>query len=417
MDGNKNFLKYKQNKKHLKKRYKGYYQIEKILALDLASKIYFPNKNRLFSIFRIFFTYSFKDLNGFSGVNTLFSIGDYNRKDYYEILNYVKSNVHSHYVLDFSQRDYKFSFNLSNTITAFYNVLLKTDIPLKSRFLLAAKVNFYLNVICSLEKVDVNFDKYCAFSSVHPLEAILSYYFQKRHIPTYSLQHGLYFIFEKNILFDSILYENFLSDYHFCWGQYSADELKKYGISENSLLVGGYPRKVERKKIPQTLNKAECILLLARKEFDETNMELLKILETFSKENNINITLKLHPSLSLDKYTAVAKANKWKIIDMNITLKEIFSSTEYGWSIAINTAAYYEAYLHYIPCLRYNDQSFEDSLGVFADTFYTYGELNQKLEHIPFTNQLKLKEYFIESDRRLEYLIGFNVNNYHKLNQ
>ena len=68
------------------------------------------------------------------------------------------------------------------------------------------------------------------------------YYFSKKQIETYSLQHGVYFIYKKSKPIDMLLYKNFIAHKHLCWGDYTKKEFSSYGIKESQLLIAGYPR-------------------------------------------------------------------------------------------------------------------------------------------------------------------------------
>lgn len=418
MNNASKFLFYKKVKNKICMKYKGY-ALEKILALDLIVLVY-SKRNLNYKDFTFFFrSISLSKISKSNKNATMFSMGQYGgRKDYYEIWDFVKNCVSNLSELDFTYAPKKIRFRLSNLITAFKCIsLARKDLSIQGVIILASKLTYYLNIIDEVEKLNPLAKKYCAFSSVLPLEAILTSYFKLQGTPTYSLQHGLYFVFKENVLIDSLAYENLISDYHFCWGKYTKDEFQKYGINTGSLIIGGYPRAVNRKKRPVMLNKNNCVVLFSRQAFHDTNLHLIELLRGFSEKFKVKFYFKLHPTLTWDYYKKIADDMGWEIIPKEKTINELFNHNEFGWAIAINTAAYYEAYLNYIPCLRFNDGSFEDSIDISKDCFNNNVGLNYAFQNIPFDDENDLNTFFDRTDDKLKYTMGLNQNNYQILNE
>lgn len=419
---------YKEIKNEIKFDYKGY-SIEKIIAIDLILRIYIHRNYTLKSIVSFiikkivphyFTTLDLKTLEKNSPSKTLFSMGIFKREDYYEIWESAKSHVKEKTSYDFSEQKSKIHFNIKNIRRA-WNIINRTKkLSLLDKFWLAAKLTYYFNFIDDIEKLEPVAGKYCAFSCVHDFETIFTFYFQKKGIPTYNLQHGIFTLFKKSVPLDAILYENFVSDYQLCWGESTKDVLMEYGINANALIVAGYPRKINRPPVPEKLNNNECIVLLARFSYHHSNMKLLSILEKLSEEDDINVHLKLHPSLFspqfLRYYEEIAEKNRWTIEPDDVTLDKLLKNKMFGWSIAVNTTAYYEAWLEYLPCLRFNDGSFDDMVDVLDDTFKSFDELKRLYQTIPFDNPGGLKSFFDEVNENLDYAIGIDTNKYDILN-
>jgi len=134
----------------------------------------------------------------------------------------------------------------------------------------------------------------------------------------------------------------------------------------------------------------------------------------------IEFHLKLHPSLYWPQfhfqYLEVARRNNWLIIDKEVTLNKVWEENKYGWAIGVNTTAYYESYIQYVPCLRYNDGTFGNWVDIMDDVFCNENELRERYFAIPFNDTVALKRYFLEADKELDYAIGINKNKYHSLN-
>lgn len=416
MDSRLKFKQYLRLKDKLQVKYRGY-DLAKIVAVDLISVVFFGARNSLRRSFFIFFSLDLSGLKSLNSTSVLATLGRYGgRKDYYEILDYVTSNANIEEVFDFSRCKFKFRVNLRNIWYSFKDAFfsISNELSLSDRFFLYQRLTFYRNVIDEFEKNDLSkvCTKYLAFSSVHDVECIFTQYFQKRNIPTYSLQHGLYFIFNEFIPLDAVVYENFVSDYHLTWGQYSLTELKSFGIPAEKLIVGGYPRRVDRSnKIPSSISIQRCIVFLARVQYEHSNKELLLILKEFAKNNPIvEFHFKLHPSLDYSLYASAFAESGMHLIDSKLTLSALLLSSNYDVSIAVNTAAYYESYIYHIPSLRFWDKTFENSASVDDDLFTNLQELSQ---HIDRLNSITdTEEYFSKVETSLDYIIGINTNNY-----
>ena len=115
-------------------------------------------------------------------------------------------------------------------------------------------------------------------------------------------------------------------------------------------------------------------------------------------------------------YLEKSKKNNWHLVPRETTVFELLSEGEFGWSISVNTSAYYEAYIQYLPCLRYNNGTFENMVDVMKDNFSNLDELEERFSQIPFEKPKEFEEYCKLVDERLDYAIGINTNNYHFLN-
>lgn len=384
-----------------------------IIALDILTVVYkdVPSVRHLIYFF---ITHDLK--NHIPGQSQKFftMINLDRRADYYQIWDYVlkqKKDVHKADCNNFNKR---FHFSPGSCIKAVFEILKATKgtpLSLYKKIYLMSRFAFYCNVIDTLEKIQPTVkDKYVAFSGVHPLEAILTLYFKKKNTPTYTLQHGLYYIFRKEIPLDALPYENFISDYHLCWGQYTKDEFEAYGIPSSSLLVAGYPREVERGKILSDNPIKNCTVLMARVAYDQSNQNLLSILASVKDKLQINVNLKLHPSLNFEEYKNICQKFGFKLIEQSMTIRETFTGTDAHFCIAVNTSAYYESYIYNRPCLRYCDEVIDNSIEIEEDDFYTEEQLTTAIQK--YRNVKDWGSFFRHADKRLQYVIGLNINQY-----
>jgi hypothetical protein len=245
--------------------------------------------------------------------------------------------------------------------------------------------------------------KYLAFCGVLNVENLLTQFLQQKGIKTFSLQHGISFLYSKDVPIDSINYENFQSNILLCWGQYYIDEYYKYGIPSDKLIVAGYPKTVKKIALDTTNKFKSCLVLLARNQYDESNQKLLSIL---LNQYDFEFHLKLHPSLNYEDYTKFAKNNNMKIINRSIKLVSCFTKNEYDFTIAVNTSSYYEALIHGKPCLRFYSEAFELMYGyddIFSDNKGLEKALN-KIKNNITTYQEKINSV-------LDYTMGIGTDN------
>lgn len=398
------FDKYKVVKSLLDYDYKGY-PIDKIVAVDIISLVY--NKKQ-FSVRELLNIFSTRRIHLPKESEVLYSIGNYKRADYYELLSFVRTDIDSD-LLDLSLVDKTFCFSIKNLYQAF-RLVFRNDIGLGflSKLSLLASVTYSMNVIDYLESQSLSKIRiFCSFCSNLTDEAILDFYFQKKKIPTYTLQHGLWFLFDSPPI-DVIIYENLVANRLLCWGQYTKDEFVKYGIDESRLIVAGYPKKIKQ-LVALNLNKRKkrIVILFARVLFDSNNLELISLIANMNKE--VDVEFKLHPSLCIEKYKSLAKKYGFKLAPSG-TIQDLLSNGEYDYSISYNSTAYYDSYINNCISFRYKDKDADNSIDVLDDSFSSIQEFYEKLALIQ-EKELNNKLWH-EVEKRLNYILGYGVNEY-----
>lgn len=361
-----------------------------LLAVDV-SKINLPSKNQ----------------------TILSTFGRYpNRKDHLEIYQTVfkKLDDQASYN-DMSKWPYKLVIH-PRTILKIYNYvkrkLSKSPLSLKEKLGLVVLCIHYCNTLDELQKLNLsNVKKYLCQCSVLDLENLFTQFMKQQGIPTYSLQEGMYSIFKTNPPLDAIQYENFETDHLLCWGQFSIDEDKSYGISGNHLLLAGYPKNVKLQTLKIDNKYQTCMILLARDSFRETNNALLKILSSLS--SHYHLCLKLHPSCDYNYYSNIASLHQMSIVPKEKTVNECLNQEEYDFCIAVNTTAYYESLMRGLPCLRFWDKSFDLTAGCNFDIFSTKKGL---LDCIELLERKSYSEYQENINSVLKYAMGIGIDNY-----
>ncbi|CAM4016905.1 hypothetical protein [Arcobacter cloacae] len=402
------FDKYQKIKQNLKFDYKNY-PIENIMSIDIVSLTYNKRTFRLKELAWLFMTQKVF-------INTdkkiLFSMGPYRRKDYYELLDFVRQDINSN-LIDFSKIKRSFKFSFKNIFISFKHIFTKKiSLSFKSKLSLFCSMTYILNIIDDLEKnkLSKNLEKFCSFCSTHNYEAILDYYFQKNGVTTYTLQHGLYFIMNSYPI-DVIAYEHMPADKLLCWGQYTKDEFIKYGISENRIEVTGYPRNI-KKLNEKKVDNLKILVLFARVQYNENNLKIVELLKELSKSIKIEVEFKLHPSLNHSLYENLAKENGFYMSE-NKTIQELITTNNYSLSIVYNSTAYYDSYINNCITLRYKDIDADNSIDVWDDSFSNIEELKSKIEF--FKEKNNEQDFWDETEKKLEYILGFGTNKYKEI--
>ena len=400
------FDKYKKTKKDLQYNYKNY-PIENIMSIDIGYVIYEPKKFRIKEFAKIFLT---MDIKLATKTNILFSMGQYRRKDYYEILNNVRSNIKSDFI-DLSDFTRSIKISPKNIFISFIHFFKNgKDLTFTQKLSLLCVMTYTLNIIDELDKnkPSKNLQKFCSFCSAHNQEAILDYYFQKNGIETYTLQHALYFIFD-NYPIHAIAYENMISNKLLCWGQYTKDEFMKYGLKEEQLFVAGYPKDV-KKLISRKADNFNILVLFGHIDNHKNNLDLIEILKIFKQINQeFEFEFKLHPSLDTKLYELLAFKNGFKMAENKI-IPELLKEDRYFCTIVYNSTSYYDSYMNNCLSLRYKDKNAHNSIDIWSDGFSNHEELKSRIEF--FKEKNSDQNFWDETEKKLEYILGFGTNRY-----
>ena len=404
------FDKYKELKLDFDYDYKGY-PIGKILSVDLASLAFDKNKFSIRVLLNLFLKRKIKIPES---SELLFSIGDYRRKDYYEILSYIRNSIREKSdLIDLSKNENNKVVCISiNNIFLSFKIISQSShlqsLCLLDKMTLASKLVYTLNSIDSLEQnqTEHRVSRFISFCSNLNEEAILDFYYQKKGVETLTLQHGLWFIYSSPPI-DAITYENLVANKLLCWGKYTKDEFLRYGIESERIIVSGYPKNHKQLVARTIKGRVKILVLLSRAMFDKNNFELLDLLLTCDVEADFFI--KIHPSLSFEKYARYASLNGFKMAE-DQTIPNLLGSNKYDFSVSYNSTAYYDSYINNCVSLRYKDSNFDNSIDVMDDGFITAEDFMSKLEN--FRIAVSEESFWLGVSKRLNYILGLGVNDY-----
>lgn len=378
-----------------------------------GNKIPLGNFKTLTKFLRVF------DLSEFNSSNikeALVTFGQYyNRNDHkqlmQEIVYRLGENVTFFDTTQWNTRKLRISAsNIIKSLRLGFSRMKGTGLSIMDRLLLSSQICFYLNTIDSLANKEFpNTSKFLCLANSLDLENLLTQLLKQKGIKTYSLMEGVYFYQESDLPITDIAFFNLTSDIQLCWGQYSKDELIKYGYAPDKMIVAGYPKNVSGRSLKQSNSFTKAVVLLSQYVMEEQNQALIKILSKFA--DKIEFSLKLHPTLDFEAYSNIASKYSMKIVPKDLTLNDCVDNDRFDFAVAINSTAYYEALMRGLPCLRFYDRSYTPMSGC-DDEFDSVDTFRKQLNKIKGT---PTQQYQNEVDNALEYAVGWGIDEYQRI--
>lgn len=232
---------------------------------------------------------------------------------------------------------------------------------------------------------------YISFCDVHIYENIITQLMKAKGIKTFTLEHGIYFKYNKNIQNVNILaYVNFVSDYMLVWGDYTKKEMMKGNIPSEKLVIVGNPLyNMDYIEIDKKYDF--FVIFLSQELYYESNLKMLEICNQFSERFNIKYKVKLHPSNKIGKYKEII--NKEYCIEIykdEIYAKELIKQGDF--IILHSTTLYIDALFIGKKVFRYND-IYALPFNVANDKFETLTELIDLTEKSKRNNKKALEQY------------------------
>ena len=99
------------------------------------------------------------------------------------------------------------------------------------------------------------------------------------------------------------------------------------------------------------------------------------------------------------------------IVAKGKTINDCLNKQEYDFAIAVNTTAYYEAWMRGLPCLRFADGSF-DLMSGLDDVFSSQKEFDKCMSYVMDTDIEKLQSHV---DEMLRYVMGIGIDKYKEI--
>jgi hypothetical protein len=340
------------------------------------------------------------------------------RKDYLEICDYVTGQVSDKFFFRLSALRWKFVWNARHLRRAISKCRTLPGLSVLEKVFMTGVVYNSLVMIDAAERsLNIDAEKYVSFSCVLGIEHLLTQYFRKRGVPTYNLQHGVTFLYNKNPQ-DRLEYTNMIADYHLAWGDYSRNEMIRYGLDSRRVVAAGYPRRQEYMPVsrPRTHH---CIVFLSRQHFNKDNLDCLEVLNEYRQHSPVKLCfhIKLHPSLDTRAYRRWIKANcdddSMQLLPDDMTLQNILNHMQPGFCVVVNSSAYYECYMHGVVALRYFATDFDIEYPIADDLFSTNAEFSRLMQAMYGSFD---KHFHPDKIRReLQYVLGLPGNEYGRI--
>ncbi|MGH4049872.1 MAG: hypothetical protein ACREVX_00705 [Clostridium sp.] len=347
-------------------------------------KLIFRNVKNLLKISflnRIKITYTHKESSKILFVNVV-----RNRKDYEDIYNKTKNIVATSSELIVSEDrviNIKSLCNIFHVIK--YMKYLNNINKFNERLYFAIYLFEYKYLYDFIEKkVNKKYNLVVTFCDAHSYENIVAQYFNNLAVKTATLQHGQY-MFNDHPDINSIAYENFISNYILSWGLFTNLQFKKFGISEDRLVMTGNAKYInyEFKTIEEKLNvesKGIFGLVLdgpSYSSYYESNLRLIEFANKLAKTTGLNYIIKLHPVDYKENYLSQVNKRCFSGFCKN-TLCIMEYSNQVDFSLIYISSVYSELNMLLSPVFRYKGTA-KFKLGISdGDEFNSYDELKDK---------------------------------------
>ncbi|MBO6573731.1 MAG: hypothetical protein JJ958_14935 [Balneola sp.] len=350
--------------------------------------------------------------------NKLLVSAEIERNDFNSLIESVISGISDKIFSPIYNLKVKRYFNSKNLIISFRHLFIGNKIKNLNFFeklYLASRLCFYLNSFDSLisEFKDFNFTnkKYLSFNSSFGFEAMLTQFFKANEVPTYTLQHGPYYVkYKIKVPLDNINGENITADNVFVWGRSSLNDLlNNYNLQSSRIIIGGNPKYIA-KKIKVKLGFKKCLVLLGRVMYESGNKKILQIVKEVADTTGIKFEVKLHPSLDNVKYKKLCESYDLTLVQTTEHLAQILSRDIYDFAIVNNSTAYYESMYYNLLCFRFEPDENEQFLGL-DDKFNDSKSLLNKISSFEEQDSEKLNKNI---EKLLTDTLGMGINYYKK---
>ena len=399
---------YKRVKLEFDYNYKGIV-INRVMALNLWE---LSNSNKTpwgcLTSFIKYYDYGF--LQRINKSNVIYN--DVYRKDHSKTFLEISSKVEDEYDVFNVKLDKKKIISLKNILLSLHVVFERVkSLNLSKKIVLAAELCMYLNTIDYLNSLTIaKVEIFVAYSVVHRSQNLLAQFFRIKGARIIGLTHGAQFVYKKNIPIDCVAYEN-LNAECLVWSQMTKEEYQRYGI-KYPIYIAGYPKNVVVKNVLQDNQMKKCLVLLCRKDFDESNLHLLKVLSTCSKD--FVFSVKLHPTCNFDYYGELCEEYGFELIPQKTLLTDCMDNRIFDFAIAVNTTSYYEIQTAGIPCLRFDDgDTYDLQNGIEEDRVSNVEEFLNSISFIK--DKIQKNEYNQMVQDSLTYNLGIGIDNYREI--
>ena len=208
------------------------------------------------------------------------------RRDYQNIFNCFRETLLGQTRCSIVQVSY--SFDILYLFKNIWNLLAEHNL---SDFYKKSQL-FQLNALVEkLEKIEIECSGIVTFCDAHPEDNVIAQYGKHLGVKTFTLQHGFYPSVKTSV--NSLISQNFVSDYVLAWGGASSRNLAKILKCQRCVIDYGYYRPYLEisNKVDQ---KFDVIIFFDGKSQRSNNIILTNLYYTLV-DLNYNVVVKLHP--------------------------------------------------------------------------------------------------------------------------
>lgn len=210
----------------------------------------------------------------------------------------------------------------------------------KDRLILATVMSVGFKIINKLERNDFKCRQYVAFNSSYLVESFVSWYFRKRGIETFSIQHAMYYSYAGDPPFDVINFENVCAESLLTWGEFSKNEISEYLPETSSSVLYGVPLSRFPRVVAPTFSQ-KILVVLPRDLFLTSVFNLLHYLSSYDYE----YLIRPHPSIT-EAVHPIILSNEGFELDSNRLLTHTLGQYRFRGVIGFNSSAIFEAALY-----------------------------------------------------------------------
>ena len=395
-------------------------QYNKVLSLDIGIIAFKLKKRHSIKeiLSNLFYSLDMSPLERACATKEKIIIYSLDRDDYKFQVNQTIANIASTEIILIDKLDKRISFKLSRIVSTFFYTYksLKGEESFFDVIFITSKLVFYRNIheqLFSILTLNNKKElKLISFNSAYCIENLICQFFNLNHCTTFSLSHGFFVPYKKNIPIDIINGENIVAKKLLVWGRESVEDLfNNFNFPKERVLIAGNP-KYPYKEISIKQSFRNCIVLLGRFIYHESNLEIIEVIKKFSIDMPmIDFSLKLHPSLSTELYKEICYGSPIKVIEENKSLLTILKEDQYDFAIVNNSTTYYEAMYADMICFRYELSENEVFKGL-DDKFIDSKTLKKRILHFTKVDNNELNR---EVKALLNATLGMGINNYKQI--
>lgn len=324
-----------------------------------------------------------------------YSIKEWNRKDYDEIINNLEKGLRNFDKLEVLGKKRRFLNIYKLIIVGYYSIKIR-GLNFRERFIAANLIARRTGLARKYERIFENnrYKVVITFCDAHITSNLLVQVARKYGVETITLQHGQYVFYEPGTeVVHCETYENFISDYMFVWGEHTVEQLTKANIPRNRLIITGA---LKNTNSPSTnnVNKKVFGVVLSNAEMTSSNIELIKIANQVSEKLGCKYLIKPHPLDNPKKYSKIIDERKLsEPIQKNMDLRSYIEKVDFN---LIHLSSVYIELLQFAsPVFIYNNEYNLGKIGIEEERFSNIEEFIDRYTET-FKEIKKWKELMVQ---------------------